>query len=318
MRLSSSTDAQLTVPSPDGTLFATLQEDIQDICIWDAKTGTCCSTLSPPQELFGAFTSLAWSPGNSSVAAGTKLGQVFLWNIGTGMLTSVSRWQYGPTTSVSWSPDGATLASASGDGRLYVWTGCSEEAARLLCHVRGNEPFEVAWSPDGRLIASCWRDGRVRLWNAHTGRCVFTYRGHTSAVRSCAWSPDGTRIASAGEDDTVQVWRVPIVGHWWCAFRGLWNTRLFHLLPRSSCDSPVELVRWSPDGRVIAAMSEDTLCVWNATDTTRLATFPRQTLHAFSWVRGGISLLTTNDQVGRCPSCNGTLFLPLTYSYDEK
>lgn len=35
---------------------------------------------------------------------------------------------------------------------------------------------------------------------------LFTYTGHSAAVRAVGWSPDGKRIASGSGDTTVQVW----------------------------------------------------------------------------------------------------------------
>jgi eukaryotic-like serine/threonine-protein kinase len=45
------------------------------------------------------------------------------------------------------------------------------------------------------------------------GTLIFTYRGHSNAVRTVAWSLDGQRIASRGHDKTVQVWDATPGGH---------------------------------------------------------------------------------------------------------
>jgi WD40 repeat protein len=67
----------------------------------------------------------------------------------------------------------------------------------------------MVWSPDGKRIASGSEDNTVQVWDASTGKNLFTYRGHTSAVNVVAWSPDGKRIASVGAaENTVQVWIV--------------------------------------------------------------------------------------------------------------
>lgn len=302
MHLFANAHVRYIVASHDGMQFATIQEDRQTLRIWNAMTGAYCSTLPAPDEAFQTFLSLAWSPDNGFVAASTHRGQVFVWNVKTQTLVFVYRGHDGPVNSVSWSPDGTALVSASWDGSIHIWTLSPEASARLLCHSRSNKPFEVTWSPDGTLVASCWRDGGIRLWNARTGQRVFTYRGHTSAVQSCAWSPDGTRIASAGINDTVQVWRVPVGDQWWRTLLGVWGLRLFHLFPRLSCNGPMHLVRWSPDGRAIAALSEDGVCIWDATDGTRLTSLPGRSLRSFSWFHGDTCLIIAHDHPAPCQS----------------
>jgi len=67
--------------------------------------------------------------------------------------------------------------------------------------------YAAAWAPDGARMASAGADKTVQGWKAIDGGNVFTYTGHSDAVRSLTWSHDGKYIASGSWDETVQVWQ---------------------------------------------------------------------------------------------------------------
>ena len=48
----------------------------------------------------------------------------------------------------------------------------------------------------------------IKLWDIEHGNLRFTFRGHTSAVKSLAFSADEKLLASGGRDGTVRLWRM--------------------------------------------------------------------------------------------------------------
>ena len=114
----------------------------------------------------------------------------------------------------------------------------------------------VAWSPDRRFVASSDRDCIVRVWDAHDGRQVLTYRGHSGTVQAVAWSPDGRFIASGGRDRTVQVWNAS-------------DGRRVSLYKGHS--STVQVITWSPDGKSISSIGQDkTTRVWDVSNGSQI------------------------------------------------
>jgi Tol biopolymer transport system component len=108
------------------------------------------------------------------------------------------------------------------------------------------------WSPDGKWIAFMGRDPgqpwKVRLVSAEGG----PYGPVTSTDASegaPTWSPDGSRLAFGGLVDSADRAPGPLVIH-------IFDLKERHLsiVPGSE---GLWTARWSPDGRYIAALTED-------------------------------------------------------------
>src|SRR4051794_18798715 len=61
-------------------------------------------------------------------------------------------------------------------------------------------------SPDGRFLLSGSTDGTMRLWGLTTGKCIWTFIGHTAPVSEVCFSPDGRYALSAGADSVMRLW----------------------------------------------------------------------------------------------------------------
>ena len=89
----------------------------------------------------------------------------------------------------------------------------------------------------------------MKLWDIRTYKCLHTFSGHTSQIRSVAFSPDSKFIASGGDDNTVKLWNV--------ADKNYCKTCYAHT-------KPVWSVTFSPDGQTLASGSEDeTIKLWD-------------------------------------------------------
>jgi eukaryotic-like serine/threonine-protein kinase len=126
---------------------------------------------------------------------------------------------------------------------------------------------EIEFNNLGRaadILDACPWD--LRGWEWHYlrrgSRLAHTFRGHLDRVLSVDFSPDGRSAVSSGADGTVQLWQVQ-------------TGRLLHSWPewaiRTGLDSggrdgeAVEIVRFSPDGKYIAAATAGgTIKVWDA------------------------------------------------------
>jgi len=60
----------------------------------------------------------------------------------------------------------------------------------------------------GKTIATGSCDGSIKLWDIETGRCKYTFEGHTNWVLMLAFSPDGKTISSGSNDGTIKLWNI--------------------------------------------------------------------------------------------------------------
>jgi WD40 repeat protein/uncharacterized caspase-like protein len=101
------------------------------------------------------------------------IGQVTLWDVGTGTQTGVLSGHGKGVTQVVFSRDGRLLASGSSDNSIKIWDVASRrELKTLLGHTANIESID--FSPDARLLASASDDGATFLWDANTGEHLLT------------------------------------------------------------------------------------------------------------------------------------------------
>lgn len=157
--------------------------------------------------------------------------------------------------SLLFTADGGTLVSCGEDRRVRVWDVAER---RLRKAMRGHQDFAtcVCLVPDTPLAVTGSWDHTVRVWDIAAGRMVkkFTVRG---TVVGLDLSPDGKTLAAVGGEwyatsaDTNCVWR--------------WEVRTWKALP-PICphDTPVGVVRYSPDGRLLITGAADRFArVWD-------------------------------------------------------
>ena len=159
-------------------------------------------------------------------------------------------------TGVSISPDGQLIASASHDNTVKLWLRDGKPLRTFKEH--SNKVNSISFSPDGKLIASASDDKTVKVWQPDDPKVVKNCKGHSKGVKSVSFSPDGKMIASIGKDNTVRLW-------------DLEGEECKPLKSLNSGDS-VYGVSFSPDSKLIAVGSENTITLWSI-NGTRLANF---------------------------------------------
>jgi WD40 repeat protein len=143
----------------------------------------------------------------------------------------------GAVLSVTWSADGGRLASGGQDGTVAIWN----PGARSDTFFRRKflDPLtSLAVSNDGKRVAAGTAAGTIV-----SGDPPWQGEIPGGAVSSLAWSPDATQLAAGTGDDRVLVFEPGKAG-----------------IPTGETTAnpdeiPVPRVRWSPDGKSIAAAS---------------------------------------------------------------
>jgi WD40 repeat protein len=90
------------------------------IALWDAHTGQQVVLLSEGMAS-ERIQSLAWSPDNHWLAAGSTSGKIFLWDMQSQLPIAILNGHVDQVLGLSWSPTGELLASSARDGTVLVW-----------------------------------------------------------------------------------------------------------------------------------------------------------------------------------------------------
>ena len=77
------------------------------------------------------------------------------------------------------------LVSASGDGTLKIWDlKTFQEIRTVAAYLSLSGPiYCVAVSPDTKYIISGSRNGALQLWCFHTGKLLYSFKGHSAFIR---------------------------------------------------------------------------------------------------------------------------------------
>jgi WD40 repeat protein/transcriptional regulator with XRE-family HTH domain len=266
--LTSSGHAESAAVSSDDRLLAA-GTDSGRVQLWTIAADGSLSKAGPLLS-GGAQTivSLAFSPCRPVLAASSKDGKIYLWNLARPARPLVLGTLAGPPAgilAVAISSNCRTLAAGGADARAYLWdTGNpAHSAPETVLPGAAQALTSVVFAPGGRVLAAGSQDHTVRLWNvADPARPSALSTLHTrSQVFSVAISRDG-RLLAAGTAAEHSVY--------------LWNiTRPARPAPAGpplkGPASWINSVSFSPDGSTLAAGSSDTQ-TWLFDLTTRQVT----------------------------------------------
>jgi len=243
--------------SPDGrTLVAGSADDTARL--WNVSDPAHPVVLGKPLTgATGYIESVAFAPGGTMLALGSADGTVRLWNVASLVHpVPAGRPLTGPgniVTAVAFSPNGHLLAAASQDDKVWLWKiGPHGAAADGTLTSATDWVNAVAFSPDGTELAAGTSDASVLVWNV-ADRALITTLPHPQPVTSLVWDGPG-RLAAGDADGTVSLWQIPP--------------------PVLLTGSPAYDAVYSPDGKLLAVSSQDTLQLWSATGHQQLAAQP--------------------------------------------
>jgi len=180
---------------------------------------------------------LAWSPAGDRLATGGEDNAARLWDA-AGREIAVLRGHRQDVTILGWSADGSTLLTASPDGTARLWDRLGVERAAIRPDAGPIVAASIA--PDGRSAATGHENGAVRRWNAD-GTPAGELRGLEGRVTALVHSADGGLAAG---DATGRVVLRPADAP--------------DSIPRWGFPSPVSILRFARDGRILAGLRDGT------------------------------------------------------------
>ncbi len=262
--------------APDGRHVAAAS-DAGTLRVWAMPVGEVVATLSRP----GTIEHVAFSPDGAAVIASTERGEVIGRDLVLGRDLSMTG-HAGTVRAVGFLADGSPV-SGSSDYSVRVWA--DGRSIRALAGPGGRIEHAV-FTPDDRYVLAGDVDGVLWRWRVGTGegialrdvghriehvevdptggRVAVVSAGGTELVDVAtgearriddrhalcsAFSPDGSQLAIGRHDGVV----------------ALWADRTGEARPAFSLTKPIQQVRFSPDGTLLAALDYRDIRLWNLT-----------------------------------------------------
>jgi sugar lactone lactonase YvrE len=148
--------------------------------------------------------SVAFSPDGTTVAAGDRNGNTYLFSLATHKIVAVLADPKDNLViddlvlSVAFSPDGTTLAAGAGNGNTYLFSLATHKITATLTDPGGGSAGSVAFSSDGTILAVADWNGNTYLFSLATHKVTATLTVPGDDLLSVAFSPDGTTLAADG------------------------------------------------------------------------------------------------------------------------
>ena len=209
-----------------------------EVTFWNMNNGSQQTSFTlkvPTDDANLRLLSLAVSPDNAELAAGSDDGNLTVWDLNTlkikfhvcnygdpetnDLTVCVSSGQGNTDVrSLAFNGDGTLLIAGSSDYRVWLWdTATGQMLTRSPEGSEGghiNTVSGVAFNPqDDHEIATVSWDNTVNLWKIVEGETwslkrVDTLAGHSSPIWTLAYSPDGNTLATAGSDKSIILWKL--------------------------------------------------------------------------------------------------------------
>jgi WD40 repeat protein len=256
--------ANLTVISwsPNGEWLAT-GTDSGQVAIWSGK-GVLYHDLT---AIAATMIKLKWSPS----------GQHLLGVSGDGVSSSLVVWDtiqgdierhyvlsidpndrsefHGQIYDVQWINDSTFIAC--GERVLHVYNILNEVRHPVQAFETNDILTFVRFDIHSERIITANSNNEISVWGKIQNSPLQTFRDHTGAITALEWQPynpadeDARTFVSASADSTVRAWR---------GKKGNFEAQHVYAFPKS--DMPVTAIAYSPDGHLLAAVSDGKMLVW--------------------------------------------------------
>lgn len=262
------------------------------VLIFDGSTGRMLKNFAGLRSEVVALTS---SNACKTIAAGTSLGEVRVWEVRSGAVL-MSGGHPQAIADIRLNPAGSRLMSYTNAG-MNIWQG--RTGALLHAEKFNNQYAALAtMNHDGTAVASL-RRSRLAIIDPISENELFTLDGHDGPPQIFDFSPSGSRFVTARSDGSILLWDLPrktdaafsldnlgnansdnaehsmqvALNHQASNFyfggdKGMgeiWALRPLKRLARISCEGgKITSAMFSPDDEILATGNQhDALCLWD-------------------------------------------------------
>ncbi|KAB8670374.1 hypothetical protein FH972_026287 [Carpinus fangiana] len=220
-----------------------------EIYMWEVETGVLQKIMKSDGAL---ITTLAISPGHTTIASGSDYATVQLWDNTLPESTAVDiETNRNRVTYITCSQDESKVASMLSDGTFIMW---DMETGNCLQTLEGNfGPFStVVFSQDDSMLAFYCRyieKPVIQIWNLSTGQHSDLSGGFEEEVQGFAFSHDCLKFVSVSGRDIR-----------------IWNTQTGDCersLQTSSVSVASTALAFSEDNLLVAVGYRGLICIWN-------------------------------------------------------
>lgn len=183
--------------SGDGSSLLSAGKDGK-IILWD--------TLGNRIKIFESnktINTVHFSPSGSHFITGDVQGNLRIWNIQTGLQTTL---QINPEEihSVDFLRDSSAILSDYADFTARLRQNIGLNHTDLVGHT---QPIAIVKATSNNAwIATGSLDKTAKIWNAHTGLEMRTLLGHTAKITALDWSHDSKYLCTGSADHSVKLW----------------------------------------------------------------------------------------------------------------
>lgn len=260
--------------SPDGRWAVTTQKGVDGPMVWDLKEG---KTLRQFKERAGGKPS--FSPDGQLVMAVTLGGEVYIWEIETGILRETLVTGADLTSARFLPRESGFLALTGGsDSVLRLWSEDNKGLPVKFFTDHKSDVNNIDVSPDGRFGVSAYDSGSIKIWDLSIGNEFQYLHGHMDGITDLTLSVDGRLALSSSWDQVIRLWDLAsgrLIGNYQDQF-GEWSAAskiskgaalVFKKFLGEQVGPPgIKAVAFLPDGNSFVSVNTNgSIRVWDVT-----------------------------------------------------
>lgn len=250
--------------SPDGETIVTASKD-GTVKVW--QTSSLTLKLPPIKGHDGSANAVSFRPPQGKLfASGGSDGRVLLWDSQTGAPIHEGEWHLSPfgVNSIEFDSNGTQMIIGFADGSSRIINLASGDVTTLSVSA-SDQVYHAIFGPGGHYVVTASEDGAIRSWDITPGKSLYQrdiddhfIGSHQGSAYRLDLDSTGQLLVSAGADGKIIMWDVAT------------GKRVGTI---SASYVSVNSVKFSPDGRLLAAADDNGIVLIYLVNSNDLVNF---------------------------------------------